>query len=98
MTDKNTGELILKLLNDSISHLIPYRKSQAAKLQRRLDVFTKAAIDKFGSIDNVKEQGCGAVESKQDIDIIKTLINVESFVTIPGHNKSRELTHFYTID
>lgn len=97
MSQINTGELILKLLNNSISQLVSYRGSQAANLQRRLDVFTKTAIDKYGSIDNVREQEFGAINSKQDVDIIKALINIESFVTIPGYNKSKELTHFYTI-
>jgi hypothetical protein len=92
-----TGELILKLLNDSISQLVPYRRLQAINLQRRLDVFTKIALDKYGSIDDVKEQGYGAINSKQDVDIIKYMINIESFVTIPGYNDSNEFTHFYTI-
>lgn len=101
------------LLRNSVSHLEAYRKKQAEKLKMRLNVLKQAAIKKHGSIDNIKtNEGTEPIESKNDVNIIERLINLETFVTIPvfarnshvynkcdnsSTNKCDVLTHVYTL-
>jgi len=95
---KNETNTNLDLLNNSIDYLKDYRKLQARRLKIRLDIFTKVVIDKFGSIDKVKCNGCEAIESQRDIDIINKIIELESFITIPVYTSdAKAITHFYTI-
>lgn len=87
-----------KLLNNSIICLAQYRNLQAKRLRIRLNIFTKVVLDLFKTIDNIKGNGCHAVESQQDIDIINRIIELESFVTFPTYAKDcKSITHFYTV-
>ncbi len=86
------------LLNNSIKYLMEYRKLQAKKLQIRLKIFTKVAIDKFGSVDKIKQDHSAPIESQRDIDVINKLIGLETFATIPVFtDDGTAITHFYTI-
>lgn len=91
-------EVDSNLLNNSNQYLIKYRNLQAKKLQMRLNVFTKVAIDKFGAINKIKQDHCAPIESQRDIDVIDKLISLETFATIPVFtNDGSAITHFYTI-
>src|SRR5438046_10753819 len=74
--DRTNNDSNPSLLNNSIVHLTQYRKLQAKRLRIRLNIFTKVVLDLFKSIDNIKGNGCHAVESQQDIDIINRMIEL----------------------
>lgn len=94
----SNSQIDSNLLNNSIQYLIEYRKLQAKKLQMRLSVFTKVVMDKFGSINKIKQDGCAPIESQRDIDMINKLISLETFATIPVFTSDgTAITHFYTI-
>lgn len=86
------------LLKNSTSHLEDYRTVQASLLRRRLEVFVNSAISKYGSVDNIKQDGSSPVESNRDIDMINRLADLKTYVTIPVFTESgREISHIYTI-
>jgi hypothetical protein len=93
MNSETTGNL----LNGSNKQLDEYRSMQSKKLQLRLNIFAKAAKDKFGSLDNIKEKLSGPVESQKDIDMINTIINLKTFAVIPVFVDDTQISHFYTI-
>jgi hypothetical protein len=89
------------LLNNSMSYLSNYRERQATDLQMRLNLFVKSAVDKYGSIDKIKNDGCSPIDSQRDIMIIEKLIELKTFVTIPvfvqANENTKTISHFYTI-
>lgn len=71
------------LLHDSSLALSAYRSIQSQKLEMRLNVFKRAAISKYGSIDSIKSSDGSPIESKTDIEIIEKLITLKTFITVP---------------
>jgi len=86
------------ILHDSMNYLESYRKIQSAQLALRLKIFKQSAIAKYGSIDNIKNEGGAPIESKIDIDIIERMINLQTFITIPVYSSTnKNVTHCYTL-
>ncbi|VBB17696.1 hypothetical protein YASMINEVIRUS_159 [Yasminevirus sp. GU-2018] len=94
----NSNSSSASLLRNSMMHLERYRKFQAKILSMRLEVFKKAVIAKYGSLDKIEKTAGAPIESKTDIDIIERLCQLQTFVTLPVHDKTgTSITHFYTI-
>lgn len=87
------------ILHGSVKYLEDFRSLQSKQLKKRLDIFTKMAIDRYGSIENIKSDRGFPIESKYDITLLEELIKLETFVTIPycENNNKTEISFFYTI-
>src|SRR5579872_3977754 len=86
------------LIRDSMKYLEFYRELQSKKLNIRLNVFKQVTINKYGSLDNIKNEGGAPIESKKDIEIIEKLIKLQTFLTIPiCTNDGKGISHFYTL-
>jgi hypothetical protein len=100
---KNLTEFKQKtsLLKNSMIELQEYRNEQAKKLKTRFDIFLKSTIDKYGSIDKIKNIESAPIDSQRDIDIINKMIELKIFITIPvlqeDKNKTEGISHFYTL-
>ena len=86
------------LLNNSILYLEQYRNNQSNRLKKILNIFIESTTNKFGSIDNIKEDRCLAIESQRDIDMINKLVDLKTFAIIPVFIKDDDsISHFYTM-
>lgn len=94
----NTGSG--SLLHNSMNDLEQYRKKQASQLNMRLNIFKQTAINKYGSLDKIENEGGSPLESSIDIEIIEKMINLRTFVTIPifkNTSTGNVVTHCYTL-
>jgi hypothetical protein len=93
-----TSESEIKLLKGSMNFLSEYRDKQSKDLARRLDFFVQSATKKYGSVQNIKKTGNEPVETEEDIKLIKQIINLKTFATIPFFSQDgKSITQIYTV-
>lgn len=68
---------------------------RATELEKRLEIFVKSAIEKHGSIETIKPN-CYPIDSQKDIDIIRKMIELKTFVVFPQYNNNT-LENYYTV-
>lgn len=82
--------------NANLSPLYDFRTEQAKKLAIRLKVFRDTVLSKYGSYDKIKSDDCIPIQSENDVNLIKKLIELKNFVMIPISTE-KGMTHAYTI-
>lgn len=97
-TDINIDDFYTLFFHGSNKLLEQYRHIQSSKLSKRLDLFTKLAISRCGSIDNITPSDGTPLESPSDIVKIQRLIDHKSFIIVPAQDeKTQQITHVFTV-
>jgi hypothetical protein len=81
---------------DQVNHShAQHTMDRATELEKRLEIFVKSAIEKHGSIETI-QPNCYPIDSQKDIDIIRKMIELKTFVSFPYYDNST-VAHYYTV-